>query len=94
LTPTCESLQNLEEVAAGTPCTKNHECLRSHLQTLAKVEVVADGRALLCLSEDAWRCRHAIAFGRVMVCMCPVRKLIAATSCNESPTTPLGPARP
>jgi hypothetical protein len=77
LTSTPESFKKLDNLAAETPCSKNHECLKAQLQDLTKVEVVADGRALLCLSENAWRCQYATSFCQVMVCMCPVRKHIA-----------------
>ena len=69
--------ERLEKLAANTPCVKGHECLRSCLETLSEVEVVAEGRAFLCFSDNAWRCGHSEPFGRVMLWACPVRQYIA-----------------
>jgi hypothetical protein len=87
LTSTSESFKKLEKLAAETPCAKNHECLKASLHDLTKVEVVADGKALICLSENAWQCRYATSFGRVMICTCPVRKHIPARSAQPNGNT-------
>jgi len=72
-----EHRRELEKLASETRCNANHECIRSDLEELTKVEITADGRALFCLSEAAWQCHHSEPFGRAMLCTCPLRKYIA-----------------
>ena len=69
--------KELEKLASETRWNVNHRYIKSDLEELTKVEVAGDGRALLCLSEAAWRCPHGEPFGRAMLCTCPLRNYIA-----------------
>ena len=72
-----ERREQLEALAAETPCDRCHACLEPDREGLAEVEPVADGRVLFCLMEEGRSCRRATSFGRAMICMCPVRRAIA-----------------
>ena len=74
--PTCDGRQ-LDELEASTPCIRGHECLRSNLEKLVKVELAAGGKVLFCPNGVAGPCGHCLPFGGYMVCQCPIRNYIA-----------------
>ena len=69
--------QRLAELAAVTPCERDHACLTVAPEKLCKAKLADDGRAVLCLDEDGWRCRYSVPIGRGLACACLVRQYIA-----------------
>jgi hypothetical protein len=68
--------QRLAELAAVTPCDRDHACLKSDFEKHCKAKLADDGRVVLCLEEDGWRCRHSVPFGHGMACSCLVQQYI------------------
>ena len=62
----------LEELAASTPCDKGHACIRSNFQGAGRVECAAKGQVLFCLEESGGECRYWMPFGQGGLCTCPV----------------------
>ena len=69
--------QRLAELAAVTPCERDHACLSSVSEKLCKAKLAGDGCTVPCLDEDGWRCRYSIPVGQGLACTCLVRQYIA-----------------
>jgi hypothetical protein len=69
--------QRLAELAAVTPCERDHACLKSAPEKLCGAKLAGNGRTILCLDEDGWRCRYGISIGQNLACTCLVRQYIA-----------------
>ena len=50
---TMQTVQDPTELVANTKCIKQHECIKSDLSKLTRAEMVANGKVLFCLAEDA-----------------------------------------
>lgn len=68
--------EQLAKLAASTPCAKDHECIKSGLQKIGKVECAARVRVLFCLECDK-QCQYWMSFGQGGLCKCPIRRYVA-----------------
>lgn len=69
--------RRLAELAAATPCIRDHACLTSGPQALCKARLSEDGSAVLCLEDEGWQCRYSIPFGQGLACTCLLRQYTA-----------------
>ena len=69
--------EQLAKLAASMACDKGHECIKSGLRKIGKVECAAKGQVLFCLEEDAEKCRYWMPFGQGGLFRCHIRRYLA-----------------
>ena len=69
--------REIEQIISGIDCPKDFACHRSGFKNLSRVKVIADGKLIECLQEDARMCQFALTFGNAIFCKCPLRFYIA-----------------
>ena len=69
--------ENVKELMASVPCTKDFTCIRSKLANLCKARLAQDGKVLQCLERKVHACSFRLSFLLKKICRCPMRQYIA-----------------
>ena len=69
-----ERQQQIDQIKQNMTCPFDFKCEKSTFKSYPKLRPM--GELLECQEEDAEKCRHALAFGQVFICRCPLMEFI------------------
>ena len=75
---TQETTAEIERIRQKTCCERGFRCCQSGFTRVGRVRLLANGRLLDCLEDNADTCHFAVPFGDGFFCQCPLRAHLAA----------------